>query len=368
MRGLILAAGLGERLRPLTLTRAKPALEFLNVPMLAFPYHWLNTLGLTDLTLNTHHLPDTVRAAAMHVGDPAVHLHFTFEPTILGSGGGIGQARVHLTGERTFAVANGDAVVLFERPDTLRRMLEFHEQRGALATLLTCPLAGVGEKIPGVWMTGGGEVRGFGKTSPAAGATCAHYASFMFLSDEIWREYPEGNSNILYDVLLPRIERGEKVYGYHVEDLRWFETGNAHDYLAAAESCLREWRDHTKIGRAVAEIVTRLSGSFGPLSDLNKLSLIADSAEVAPDASFDGFAVVGGGRDRRRSRAGPARRAAARGEACARHHAQRRRYFLRGLIAGDSGVATLAGTRTDAAPKFGSCSVSMKWLPARLRA
>ncbi len=61
MRGLILSAGLGERLRPITLKKAKPAVEFLNIPMLGFPYYWLSTLGLSQLTLNTHYLPDSVR-------------------------------------------------------------------------------------------------------------------------------------------------------------------------------------------------------------------------------------------------------------------------------------------------------------------
>ena len=209
MRGLILAAGLGERLRPLTTTRAKPALEFLNVPMLAFPYHWLATLGLSDLTFNTHHLPDTVRTAAMHVVRPEVAMHFTHEPVILGAGGGIFNARFHLTGPN-FVVANGDAVVLFERADTLKRMLQFHEERDALATLLVCPLDGVGETIPGVWTEGAeGHVLGFGKVAPKPGAKCFHYASFMILSERVWaRFFPRGVSNILYDVLVPRLKRG----------------------------------------------------------------------------------------------------------------------------------------------------------------
>ena len=295
MRGLILSAGLGERLRPLTLTRAKPSLEFLNVPMLGFPYHWLDTLGLTDLAFNTHHLPDSIRVAAMHVADPEVNLHFTFEPAILGSGGGIWNARFHLQGPDTFAVANGDAVVLFPREETLRDMLAFHQRHDALATLLTCPLPGVGEKIPGVWMNEDGLVSGFGKKSTAPAAKCYHYASFMLLSNEIWRDYPEGNSNILYDVLSPRLERGERVYGYNVEDLRWFETGNSHDYLAASETCLREWRDRTMVGAAVERIVTRFGGPFGDRSNLEELRLIADSAKVRASAVFRNFAVVGPG-------------------------------------------------------------------------
>ncbi len=293
MRGLILSAGLGERLRPLTMTRAKPSLEFLNVPMLAFPYFWLNTLGLTDLTLNTHHLPDSIRAAALHVADPAIHLHFTHEPAILGSGGGIWNARFHLQGDDTFAVANGDAVVLFPNAETLRDMLAFHRERRALATLLTCPLPGVGEKIPGVWMSEDGLVAGFGKKKHLARGQVLPYASFMLLSNDIWREFPEGNSNILYDVLSPRLERGERVFGYKRPDLRWFETAirttTSPPARRASESgaTVRRWA-----GR-VERIVTEFGGPFHDRSNLDELRLIADSAEVSASASFRGFAVVG---------------------------------------------------------------------------
>src|SRR6185312_3491165 len=96
MRALILSAGLGERLRPLTLRRAKPAVEFLNMPMLAFPYFWLDSVGLSDAVFNTHYLPETVRHAAMHVVRPSTQLHFTHEDAILGSGGGIWNARFQL--------------------------------------------------------------------------------------------------------------------------------------------------------------------------------------------------------------------------------------------------------------------------------
>src|SRR6185437_9353962 len=93
MRGLILSAGMGERLRPLTLTRAKPAIEFLNMPMLAYPYYWLDTVDLSNVVFNTHYLPETVRKAAMHVVRPECQTHFSHEDTILGSGGGIWNAR-----------------------------------------------------------------------------------------------------------------------------------------------------------------------------------------------------------------------------------------------------------------------------------
>lgn len=293
MRGLILAAGLGERLRPLTSVRAKPAIEFLNVPMLTFPYHWLNSLGLKELTFNTHHLPETIRHAAMHVVDPAIPMHFTHEDMILGSGGGIWNARFHLQDRESFVVANGDGVILCEDDDVLIRMREFHERQKALATLLVCPLEGVGERIPGVWMDPFGEVGGFGKVSPGPRFQCFHYASYIFLSPRVWEMLPAGSSNILYDVLLPQIALGEKVFGFRIDNMKWFETGNVADYLSATRTCLEEMRGRTRLGKCAHDLLEKYGPPSSQRSDLSMLRLQADTAEVAPSAALKGLIVLG---------------------------------------------------------------------------
>lgn len=295
MRALILSAGLGERLRPLTEKRAKPSIEFLNVPMIGFPYHWLDTMDLKDLVVNTHYQPASVRAAAAKIVKPYTQLHFTEEPAILGSGGGIWNARSVLEGESDFAIANGDGVVTFSQNDTLVKMLEFHRAKNSLATLLVCPLEGVGTRIPGVWMDAYGEVAKFGKTPHHAYLSCFHYASFMLLSERIWAHLPAGPSNILYEVLEPLIKGGEKVYGYRVDDMAWYETGNSTDYLKATRSCL----EILKSGHAAADGLRGLLDSLAPpyskQSRLTELRLIADGARLESGVSFKGFQVIGEG-------------------------------------------------------------------------
>lgn len=293
MRALVLSAGLGERLRPLTLKRAKPAIEFLNMPMLTFPYHWLSTLGLSDIVFNTHYLPESVRHAAMHAVRPEVRLHFSHEPDILGSGGGIWQARFDLMKERNFAVANGDGVILDPDPYLLRRMLEHHEYKQALATILVCPLEGVGTKIPGVWIDKDGNVAGFGKVAPKAATECLHYASYMIFSDELWSILPEGNSNILYDVLEPAIKNGACVNAFRADRLLWFETGNIADYLAATRKCLQMIAEDSPHGRCALEILDKHARNYTLRSALKKLQLISDAAEIDDGVSVEGFTVIG---------------------------------------------------------------------------
>ena len=63
MKAMVLAAGLGLRMRPLTLLRAKPALPVLNRPLLHWTMESLARAGVRDVVVNLHHLPETVQAA-----------------------------------------------------------------------------------------------------------------------------------------------------------------------------------------------------------------------------------------------------------------------------------------------------------------
>ena len=294
MRALILSAGLGERLRPLTLKRAKPAIEFLNVPMLGFPYFWLDTLGLSDVVFNTHYLPDTVRHAAMHVVSPNTQLHFTHEEEILGSGGGIWNARFHLQWDKNFCVANADGVVVFSAMDILEQMLRFHEKQDALATLLVCPLEGVGTRIPGVWLDKYGEVTNFGKTPKKDYLECQHFASYMIFSSRIWNYLPAGSSNVLYDILEPAILAGERVCGFRVDEshMRWFETGNIPEYLASTHACLEYLRDNHPFATGLRQMLERFAPNYlDPKKDFLQMRLISDTAELS--GNLTGWCVVG---------------------------------------------------------------------------
>ena len=64
MRGMIVAAGLGTRLQPLTHHRAKPAVPVRGVPLIAYPLAFLARAGVSEVTINVHHLPESLIAAA----------------------------------------------------------------------------------------------------------------------------------------------------------------------------------------------------------------------------------------------------------------------------------------------------------------
>src|SRR5438105_11683630 len=88
MRAMILAAGFGTRLWPLTIGRTKPAIPFLNRPLISYTIDYLRQYGIEDLIINLHHEPASVRE---QIGDGSRHgariIYSIEEPEILGTSG-----------------------------------------------------------------------------------------------------------------------------------------------------------------------------------------------------------------------------------------------------------------------------------------
>src|SRR5215471_9714767 len=86
---LVLTAGLGTRLRPLTLVRAKPAMPVAGEPMVRRIVRWLATAGVSDVVLNLHYLPETIARVVGDGSDLGVRARYSWEqPLVLGSAGG----------------------------------------------------------------------------------------------------------------------------------------------------------------------------------------------------------------------------------------------------------------------------------------
>ena len=84
---MILAAGLGTRLDPITRFLAKPAIPFLNKPLIKHCWEMLQSAGIQDIAVNLHYLPDSIRSALHDEGESA---YYSYEKEILGTAGGIG--------------------------------------------------------------------------------------------------------------------------------------------------------------------------------------------------------------------------------------------------------------------------------------
>jgi len=128
---MILAAGFGTRLRPLTNTVPKPMVPIMNRPILEHTIHLLRRHGILDITINLHHLPEIILDHFRDGQDFGVQLHWSHEPEILGTAGGIKQAKKFLDGE-TFIVINSDVVTDCD----LSKVISFHKAQGSALTLV----------------------------------------------------------------------------------------------------------------------------------------------------------------------------------------------------------------------------------------
>src|SRR5262249_47345306 len=133
-RAMVLAAGRGTRLAPLTDQLPKPLMPVAGTPLLARILEFLRAGGIDEVVINLHHLGALIE---QEIGDGTrfgLRVRYSWEPQILDTGGGIKQAEPLLAGE-PFVVANGDS--LLELP--LRDVIEFHRPRGGVGTMVVRP-------------------------------------------------------------------------------------------------------------------------------------------------------------------------------------------------------------------------------------
>jgi NDP-sugar pyrophosphorylase family protein len=131
LRAMILAAGRGERLRPITLTTPKPLVVVGGRPLIDYALDCVANAGIRRVVVNLHHLGHLIRE---HVGDGSrfgLDVTYSEEAILQDTGGGIRDARAHLEGS-TFVTLNADTIVDVD----LRALASVHERHGALATML----------------------------------------------------------------------------------------------------------------------------------------------------------------------------------------------------------------------------------------
>ncbi|XXF76414.1 nucleotidyltransferase family protein [Myxococcaceae bacterium GXIMD 01537] len=234
MKAMILCAGLGTRLRPLTERWPKPALPFLGQPLFRYHLAVLRAAGVTAVGINTHHLPDTMAAVARAECERAgLPLHVVHEPVIQGTGGGIRGLRDFLSGE-DFIVFNGD--ILF--PVDLRPVVAAHRASGAAATMVLLPMPEQ-EKYAAVELDAGRRVRRIAGFGPGGeGLTPWHFTGVHVMSPRVFDFMaPSGSEDINRDVYVRMMEAGHSVHGEAVRAY-WSDLGTPSRYLGTVREVL----------------------------------------------------------------------------------------------------------------------------------
>jgi NDP-sugar pyrophosphorylase family protein len=130
MKALLLAAGLGTRLKPFTFTQAKASLPFLNAPLIHYPLQYLSANGIEEAIINLHAHPESVRKVAGNEFH-GMKIEYSHEPQILGTAGAMAKAS-SLLGSDSFVVMNSD--MLCDIP--IKAVWEQHKLTGNMITLV----------------------------------------------------------------------------------------------------------------------------------------------------------------------------------------------------------------------------------------
>ena len=272
---LVLTAGLGTRLRPLTDVRAKPAIPVAGEPMIRRIAAWLVSRGVDDLVLNLHHRPETLTAVLGDGRDLGARVRYSWElPRILGSAGGPRLARA-IVGADTFLIVNGDTLTDVD----LVHLADAHAASGALVTLA---LVRNREflRYGGVQLDADGRVTGFIRRGPSA-AGSSHYIGVQVVAGRVFDGIQPGEaaSSIggVYDALIA--SRPDSVRGV-VSDAAFYDVGTPADY----------WR--TSQAFAAANRSTR--SSAGSRSSVGRGARIDASARVTHSILWDDVEVGAG--------------------------------------------------------------------------
>ena len=228
---LLLTAGLGTRLRPLTHLRAKPAIPVAGEPLARRIVTWLATNGVTDLVVNLHHLPATLTAVLGDGTDMGARIRYSWEqPVVLGSAGGPRQA-LPLLGIDTFLMVNGDTLTDVD----LTRLAAAHESSGAAVTLSLVPNR-EHLRYGGVVVDEDGTVTGFIPRGPAAAGSW-HFIGAQIATASVFSGLaagrPANSIGGVYDELIK--ERPGSVRAFRSEAAFW-DIGTVADYWRTSKT------------------------------------------------------------------------------------------------------------------------------------
>jgi NDP-sugar pyrophosphorylase family protein len=232
MKAMLLAAGAGTRLRPITDTLPKPMVPLGNQPLLGYTLALLARHNIREVAINLHHHPDVVRA---YFGDGSawgVRITYSFEPELLGTAGAVKKLQA-FWGDEPFLVIYGDNLTDCD----LTRMAAFHRAKGGLVTLALFWRQDV-EHSGVAALSADDRITGFVE-KPRADQAPSHwvFGGLMVAEPRLLDLIPAGQASDFGRQVLPEaLARGESLWGYRMTERLWWT-----DTLAEYEALKRQF-------------------------------------------------------------------------------------------------------------------------------
>ncbi len=275
MRAIVLSAGYGTRLWPLTEDRTKPAIPILGKPLVGYVAEYLAAYGIDEIVVNLHHRPESVRRALGDGSRFGVKLHYVEEPVILGTSGALDNTREFFERE-TFVVVNGKIITDID----LNAAIETHRKMNAISTLILLP--NIGRERFSIVETEEGRIKGFGRMPVDEGAVPLMFTGIHIMEPRIFEYVPRGVfSDSVTDVYPKAMANGE-ILAAHVASGKWRELSTLKRYLDISVELLREEGKPSIAGA---------SASISPAATVTD-SVLWDDVEVGAGARIN-RAVLG---------------------------------------------------------------------------
>lgn len=294
MKALLLAGGLGTRLRPLTYTRPKHLLPIVNRPHIDHVLDLLQRHGVDEVVLTTSYMAEAFEDSVLAARDRGLAVEVTHEAEPLGTAGAIGQAAPSL-GDETFLALNADVLTDVD----LGRLIDLHRDRAARGTILLTPVEDP-SSFGVVPTDGDGLVLAFiEKPPPGEAPTKLINAGVYVMEPEILKRIPQGEAWSAERQLFPELVDAKEMYGFHI-DAYWVDIGTPQKYLQANLDALRgayrsDATEHlTGTGALLGRDVSVGSGASILTSSVGDGSRIGAGAQVERCVLLPG-AVVGDG-------------------------------------------------------------------------
>jgi NDP-sugar pyrophosphorylase family protein len=284
---MILAAGLGTRLRPLTNVVSKPMVQMANRPCMEHAVRLLAKYGVTDIVVNLHYLPEIIQD---HFGDGStfgVNITYSYEKELMGTAGGFKRVQ-DFFGDEAALIISGDALTDIN----LDAFYRFHKENGGIATLALKQVADPTQY--GVVVREGNRVLRFQEKPKKEEAISNLANTGIYLFDPaIFNHIP---AKTFYDfgkqVFPELLEKGEAMYGYKMQEY-WCDVGDLTVYREAHYDMLTGVVSVELPGKQIGNIYLGDHVSIHPDTTIVGPVLFGNNCTIKKGARIYGPSILG---------------------------------------------------------------------------
>ncbi len=235
-KGMILAAGLGQRLKPITDHIPKPLVPILNRPNILYSIDFLRRHGIKEILINLFHLGDQIEKFLEDGRAYGVKVTYSKESVLLGTGGGVKAAESFFKGENAFLLINCDFICDFD----ISAPIQSHLEAKSLASMILYQNEAMQSRYAKVGTDPSGRLCHLGKHQTAPDTTTGIFTGIHILSPQCFsylKPEPSGINEVLYPTLMK--EHAAQVRGYFCKGL-WLDTGEPKTILEATQTLLKK--------------------------------------------------------------------------------------------------------------------------------